>query len=125
MSTLTVKAPYDGVALGEIPIQTSAQLDASLADAASRFSRREAWLPADQRIAVLRRAAALLEGRAEEWARAMAQEGGKPLEDSRVEVARAVDGLLGCVETLRTQSGRVVPMGLNAASRGRLAFTTF
>jgi acyl-CoA reductase-like NAD-dependent aldehyde dehydrogenase len=124
MSLLTVMAPYDGAVLGELPVHTPAQLDASLAGATERFAKREGWLPAEQRVAVLRRAAALLESRAEEWARAMAREGGKPLVDSRIEVARAVDGLLGCVEALRTHSGRGIPMGLNAASRGRLAFTT-
>ena len=43
--------------------------------------------------------------------------------DSRVEADRAIDGIRGCIETLRTQAGREVPMGLNAASQGRLAFT--
>jgi len=40
-----------------------------------------------------------------------------------VEADRAIDGIRGCIETLRTQAGREVPMGLNAASQGRLAFT--
>jgi len=35
---------------------------------------------------------------------------------------RAVDGLWGCVECLRTEAGETVPMGINPASSGRLAF---
>ncbi len=52
-----------------------------------------------------------------------AREGGKPLVDSLVEVDRAIDGVRLCVQCLRTQGGREIPMGLNAASAGRLAFT--
>ena len=53
-----------------------------------------------------------------------AREGGKPLVDSLVETDRAIDGVRLCVECLRTQAGKEVPMGLTAASTGRLAFTT-
>ncbi len=60
---------------------------------------------------------------AEELAVEAAREGGKPLIDSRVEVARAIDGVRLCVEGLRTQAGGEIPMGLNAGSMQRLAFT--
>ncbi len=52
-----------------------------------------------------------------------AREGGKPLIDSRVEVVRAIDSVELCIETLRTDSGSVIPMRINAASAGRLAVT--
>ena len=44
--------------------------------------------------------------------------------DSRVELARAIDGVKGCVEAIRTAHGNETPMGLNAASSGRLAVTS-
>jgi len=43
--------------------------------------------------------------------------------DSRVEVARAIDGVQLCVDALRTGAGHVVPMDINAASARRVAFT--
>ena len=52
-----------------------------------------------------------------------AREGGKPLVDSRVEVSRAIDGVKNCAELLRNEVGREIPMGINAASEHRLAFT--
>ena len=64
-----------------------------------------------------------MEQQAEDLARDAAHEGGKPLVDSRVEVARAIDGVLHCAELLRSEAGHVVPMGLNSASAGRFAFT--
>jgi len=62
---------------------------------------------------------------AEELAVEAAREGGKPLVDSRVEVARAIDGMQILIETLRTEGGREIPMGINAASLNRLAFTRY
>ena len=63
--------------------------------------------------------------RAETLALEAAREGGKPLVDSQVEVARAIDGVKLCIEALRTQHGVEIPMNLNAASANRLAFTRF
>jgi acyl-CoA reductase-like NAD-dependent aldehyde dehydrogenase len=54
-----------------------------------------------------------------------AREGGKPLMDSRVEAARAVDSVRVCIETMRTRAGEVVPMSVNAVSKNRVAFTQF
>ena len=64
-----------------------------------------------------------MEQQAESLAVEAASEGGKPLADSRVEVARAIDGVRNCCELLRSEAGHVVPMDVNAASAGRVAFT--
>lgn len=65
-----------------------------------------------------------MEERAESLALEAAREGGKPLLDSRVEVARAIDGVLHCAEMLRSEAGHVIPMNINAASARRVAFTS-
>ena len=87
---------------------------------------RDGWLEHFQRIAILKRLAGLVEAEAEDFARLIALEGGKPLIDARVEVARAIDGILLAVQELsRVMRGEEIPMGLTAASRGRIAFTTY
>ena len=75
------------------------------------------------RVEILGRAAEIMSDRAEELATSAAREGGKPLLDSRVEVARAIDGVQNCIEVLRIEQGEVIPMNVNAASAGRVAFT--
>ena len=95
----------------------------ALATAHGLFRNRAAWLTPARRIEVLRKAATLMQQQAEHLAVEAAREGGKPLADSRVEVHRAVDGVNNCVEELRSNAGREMPMRLNAASLGRLAFT--
>ena len=122
---LEVVAPYDGA-----PIATVATADAGCAEAAlgaayALFRDRDAWLSPGRRIEILERTAAIMEERAETLAVEAAREGGKPLLDSRVEVARAIDGVKLCIEALRTQHGVEIPMNLNAASANRLAFTRF
>ena len=65
-----------------------------------------------------------MQQRREELALEAAREGGKPLIDSLVEVDRAIDSIR---LVRRTSAGagaaREIPMGRNAASAGRLAFT--
>jgi len=120
---LEVRAPFDGTLVGSAAAADRGTIAVALANATRLFKDRGAWLPAHRRVEILENAARLVAARAEELALGAAREGGKPLVDSRVEVARAVDGLKLCVETLRTQSGHEVPMGLTPASAGRVAFT--
>ena len=44
--------------------------------------------------------------------------------DAIVEINRGIQGIENAIETLRTRAGREIPMGINPASEGRLAFTT-
>ena len=122
-SYLDVIAPFDGAVLGRVPLSGPAEAEQALAQAHALFKARGNWLPASMRAEIFRRAAQLLSERAEVFALAAAREGGKPLIDSRVEVARACDGLLNCAEMPRSEPGHVVPMDVTPASAGRMAFT--
>ena len=123
--TIRIVAPYDGANVGSAPLSSEADVENALSTAHALFKDRSRWLTKIQRIAILSRAAELIGERRVDIARQAAQEGGKPLKDSLTEVDRAIDGLHSCVEVLRTDSGRVIPMGLNATSSGRVAFTQF
>jgi acyl-CoA reductase-like NAD-dependent aldehyde dehydrogenase len=122
-AVLEVIAPYDGALLATLDTADDVAVNQALATAHGLFRDRLQWLDAETRIGVLKRAAAIMRERAEELAVEAAREGGKPLVDSRIEVARAIDGMDLCVETLRYQSGTEVPMNLNPASAHRVAFT--
>src|SRR4051812_7906609 len=77
-----VRAPFDGRLLATVDVCGWPEVDAALDIAHSLFRDRDAWLPSARRIAILRRAAQLVEERAEELALEAAAEGGKPLADS-------------------------------------------
>ena len=125
VAALEVTAPFDGAVIARLPRMDAAQIEVALASAYALYRNRDAWLPRTQRIEILRAAVRIIAGRAEELALQAAREGGKPLIDSRVEIARAIDGIEVCIETLRTHGGNVIPMGVNAASGGHLAFTQY
>ena len=120
---MDVHAPYDRSLIATVERGGPQVVEQALDTAYRLFRDRDAWLSVARRTEILRDTAAIMQERREELAIEAAREGGKPLVDSLVEVDRAIDGVHECVEFLRTQHGDEVPMGLNAASAGRLAFT--
>jgi len=122
---LEVRAAFDHSVIGTLDPVDETGVEAALATAYRLFRNRDTWLTPAQRIEILEKAARIMADQAEELALEAAREGGKPLVDSRVEVARAIDGMHICIETLRTRGGEEIPMGVNAASLNRLAFTRY
>ena len=122
-TSLPVHAPFDRQEIATVDLADADAVDRALTTARDLFDNRGAWLPAHKRLAILERAAAIMQSRRDELALEAAREGGKPLVDSQVEADRAIDGVRCCIETLRTQAGREVPMGITASSADRLAFT--
>ncbi|MGD0516290.1 MAG: aldehyde dehydrogenase family protein [Thermoguttaceae bacterium] len=118
-----VRSPFDGSLIATVEQADGAAVEKAFETAYGLFRNRDAWLKPSQRIAVLEKAAALMQAARDELALEAAREGGKPLVDSRVEADRAIDGMKLCIQHLRTQAGGEIPMNLNAASAGRLAFT--
>lgn len=121
--TAEVAAPYDGSVLGTVETTDAKAADRALETAYALFRDRARWIPAYERVEILEKAAHILQARAEELAVGAAAEGGKPLIDSRVEVARAIDGVKLCIEELRHHTGREIPMGVTASSANRIAVT--
>jgi acyl-CoA reductase-like NAD-dependent aldehyde dehydrogenase len=121
--TMEVVAPFDRQVIATVDTADSQAVEQALTTAYGLYRNRDQWLPAPERIAVLERAAEIMQQRFDELVLEAAREGGKPINDSKVEVARAIDGMKICIETIRTEGGEVIPMGVNAASLGRVAFT--
>lgn len=119
----TVTAPYDGAAIATVASGDSSVVETALATADRLYKDRNGWLPIYKRVEVLEKTQSIMAARAEELALEAAREGGKPLIDSRVEVARAIDGVKLCIEALRNQHGTEIPMNVTAAAANRIAFT--
>lgn len=121
---LTVVQAFDRTPIAEIGVDDAAALERKLQAAERVFRNRDGWLKPHQRVAILRRLAALMEGRRDLLALQIAREGGKPLADAIIETTRAIDGVHNAADELRTFAGREIPMGLSAAAENRWAFTT-
>jgi acyl-CoA reductase-like NAD-dependent aldehyde dehydrogenase len=85
-----ISNPYSGDVVDSVPNATADQIEQALA-AAVAGAAAQAKATAFERCEALNRAAALLEGRIEEFARLLSQEEGKPLAESRIEVTRCPD----------------------------------
>ena len=121
--TIPVTSPFDGRELDQVETGGVEHVDDALRTAYELFRDKPRWLPVPERLEILNRAADLMRSQIEELTLLAASEGGKPYNDSKVEVIRAVDGVRLCAETLRTYAGSVIPLGTTQASSGRLAFT--
>jgi acyl-CoA reductase-like NAD-dependent aldehyde dehydrogenase len=120
---LEVASPFDGSVLATVNTGDARHVEAALTTAYELFRNRSGWLSVPERVAVLERTAALMESQKDELATLAASEGGKPLQDSLVEVTRAIDGVHLCIESLRGHPGDVIPLGTTPATLGRVAFT--
>jgi len=120
---VTITAPFDGSDIATIEKASLQAAQTALDTAHELFRDRDAWISAADRIGILEKTISLMGECKQALAVDAAREGGKPLVDSLVEVDRAIDCVKICIETMRTDGGTVIPMRLNAASAGRVAFT--
>lgn len=123
IGTVNVVAPYDGSAIGTVDCAGEDAIEMALSNAAQCYRNRDAWLPAHERIEILQKVIAIMSEVQTHLATESAREGGKPLQDSLVEAARAIDGVRICIEALRSEQGKVVPMRTTASAAHRMAFT--
>ena len=121
--SLRVVSPFDGRELQQVATSGPDHADDALDAAYTLFRDRTAILSIPDRIDILNKTADIMSTRVDELTVLAASEGGKPCNDSRVEVLRAIDGIHLCVESLRAHAGSVVPLGRTRATTGRVAFT--
>lgn len=119
---LIVKQKWTGEVLAELNRNTSDDVEKMLSTAL--FLHEKGCLPAYQRINILHKLAHLIENEQEDFAKLIADEGGKPLKDARVEVTRAIDGVHIAIAELRCIKGKQIPMDFTKAGAGRSAWTT-
>ena len=117
---IEVLSPYDGALVGRVPKAGAGETGAAL-DAAEEAMLKP--IPAHERAAILDRIAALLSERADDAARTISSEAGKPLKAARVEASRAVSTFTMAAVEARKLAGNVVPMDASPAGAGKLAFT--
>jgi acyl-CoA reductase-like NAD-dependent aldehyde dehydrogenase len=120
---LKVLSPFDGHLISELEWDDANKLKRMLATAHKLTENPDNVIPVPQRIAILEKTANLVEAKSEEFALQAAEEGGKPLTDSRVELVRAVQGIREAANSIRQLTGREIPMNLTESSMNRMATT--
>jgi acyl-CoA reductase-like NAD-dependent aldehyde dehydrogenase len=85
----TVACPYDGAPVGVVQRAGPAELEQAIQAAVRAFATTRK-LPGHARAAVLRKVSETIAARAEELARTIALEAGKPIKQARAEVGRSI-----------------------------------
>jgi len=119
---LIVNQAYSGAVLAELKMHDSAQVEAMLSSA--QALHKSGCFPAHERIRILQRLAELVNAEHEDFACLIANEGGKPIRDARVEVTRAIDGIRIAIAEIQSIKGEEILMDRSAAGAGHTAFTT-
>ena len=117
---IDVTNPYNDQLIATADVADSDAVETALQTAHSLFTDRSKWLSVPQRLAILEKSLELMQQQSDELAKGAAEEGGKPLIDSKVEMVRCIDSIRLCVDILRHDVSKPVPMGSNAASQHRL-----
>ncbi|MBB6118655.1 aldehyde dehydrogenase family protein [Nocardiopsis algeriensis] len=116
----TVVNPYTGEAVGRVSVPTAEQVERAVA-AAHAVAAEAAALPAHVKAAALDHISRRIGERAEEIARTITAESGKPLKWARVEAARAVSVFRWAAEEARRDSGELQRLDTDAGGTGRMA----
>ncbi|MDG0996335.1 MAG: aldehyde dehydrogenase family protein [Gammaproteobacteria bacterium] len=120
---LNVINPSTGETLTELSVDDADSALNKLSKAQALFAEKSRQLPLHERIAILEKLVLQIANEHESFAMTIAEEGGKPLCDARIEVSRAVAGIRTTIATVSEQHGNVIPMGYQQSSSGRIAFT--
>ncbi len=115
--------PFDRKEIGEVELISREEIVKAIDRAHALFLDRSRWLKKHELKSILEKAGKLMSGRIEELTRLATDEGGKPYQDSKAEVLRAINGIQVAVEEIGNIAGEEIPMGLNPASEGRMAYT--
>lgn len=115
-----VYSPYNDQLIGTVDQAGQADIEQALDTAFNLFRDRKKWLSTVERIAILEKAVEMMKDQADSLAAGAAEEGGKPLADSNVEMVRCIDSIRACIDGLRNEAPHTIPMGINPASQHRL-----
>src|SRR5918911_1638148 len=120
--TREVRSPYDSELLANFSVASEAEVEEALA-AASRAAAEMRELPRHRVAEGLRNIADGIRARAEEFARTIATEAGKPVKTARAEVERGVMTFTHASEEARRFAGEVVPLDGQSTGAGRTGWT--
>ena len=119
---IPVHNPFDNSIVDSVPRARAADVERALAFAA-RGAATMRRMPGYERYLRLKKAAEIMEARADELARTITLEEGKILAEARFEVSRAVATMTDSAEEAKRLSGEVVPLDGAPGTGNRFGFT--
>jgi acyl-CoA reductase-like NAD-dependent aldehyde dehydrogenase len=107
--TLEVRSPYDQAVVAEVGVPTDRDVEDAVRAAVGTF-KESRHLPTHARAEALMHVSRRIQERVDEFAEAIAREGGKPLKWSKTEAARAVSTVRWAAEEARHWNGEFLAL---------------
>ena len=123
MDKIKVINPYNEKPIKDVLLNSREDTLEKLNEAYYVYTHPEEWLKPFQRIQILEKTFELLKERENELALQATSEGGKPLTDSKMEIARGLNAIKVAIHEISHLTGREIPMSLTPSSLNRRAFT--
>ena len=98
MKTIEIRNPFNNTLIEKVTLQSETEVQAALDLAYNAYLDQKNWLPKYEIIKILEKTMEIMSSRIEELTIIAANEGGKPYIDSKVEVARAINGIKVAIE---------------------------
>lgn len=116
----TIACPYDGAPVAVVHRAAPADLELAIQAAVRAFTTTRA-MPLHRRAAILRAISVAIEARAEELARTIALEAGKPIKQARVEVGRSVTTFAAAADEAVRSHDEALRLDATPGGEGRQA----
>jgi len=123
MANLNIINPFTSDKIATLELNSKKEAFKILFNAYELHKEKPNGLPKEQRIKILEHLCQLLETNKHEIIELSTLEGGKPIQDTKIEMDRAIEGVKLGIHAIRNISGEVIPMNLNSASENKLAYT--
>jgi len=121
-NTAEVRNPYDGSLFATVHRADAPLMDAAIAAAQKAFEKTRS-LTIYERVTILERMVGGLRRRAEEIARVIMFESGKPITLARAEVARGISTFDLAAREVHRLEGETLPLDITAVGKGHLGIT--
>ena len=118
---IEVRDPYDGSLIDSVPRATPADVETAL-EAAVRGFEVARRMTVYERAQVLFKAAAIVQGRLEEFATTIAREGSKTIREARKEARRCVNTLTISAEEAKRIQGETIPFDSFPGGEKRIGY---
>lgn len=118
----TLKSPYSGEVIAEIPDSTEDEVDQAI-QAAVAAQKVMAKLHAHERSKILENLARLLNENLDKAAEMIAKEAAKPISTAKVEVKRTIETFKFAAEESKRIHGETIPLDAAPGGEGRIAYT--
>ena len=119
-SFIDIKSPFDGEVIASVGQADASSIEKAITRAVEVFEKTMKKMPSYERAEILARASRLILERQEDLARTIALEGGKPIKDARIEVARAANTFALAAGEATRLDGEQLPMDISRGNEGRV-----